>query len=158
MQILNLKLLNFRNYEKLELEFDPSMNIIIGKNGMGMTNIIEAIYVLAFTKSFRGSKEEVIIRNNADLTRIEGTVKDKYKNDYKIIIKKLYIIARNKKKGGRYKIFHPIKINIIPTNRRQKYFQVLQLVLKFYHILLVKYQNYRLNHPSKHPCHKGFRF
>lgn len=87
MQILNLKLLNFRNYEKLELEFDPSMNIIIGKNGMGKTNIVEAIYVLAFTKSFRGSKEEVIIRNNADLTRIEGTVKDKYKNDYKIIIK-----------------------------------------------------------------------
>ena len=74
MQILNLKLLNFRNYEKLELEFDPSMNIIIGKNGMGKTNIVEAIYVLAFTKSFRGSKEEVIIRNNADLTRIEGTV------------------------------------------------------------------------------------
>ena len=87
MQILNLKLLNFRNYEKLDIEFDPSMNIIIGKNGMGKTNIVEAIYVLAFTKSFRGSKEDVIIRKNADLTRIEGTVKDKYKNDYKIIIK-----------------------------------------------------------------------
>lgn len=87
MQILNLKLLNFRNYEKLDIEFDPSMNIIIGKNGMGKTNIVEAIYVLAFTKSFRGSKEDVIIRRNADLTRIEGTVKDKYKNDYKIIVR-----------------------------------------------------------------------
>ena len=88
MQILNLKLLNFRNYEKLDITFNPSKNIIIGKNGMGKTNIVEAIYVLAFTKSFRGSKEDVIINYNADLTRIEGTIQDKYKNDYKIIIKK----------------------------------------------------------------------
>ena len=43
MKILNLKLLNFRNYEKLELSFNPSKNIIIGQNGMGKTNIVEAI-------------------------------------------------------------------------------------------------------------------
>lgn len=87
MKILNLKLLNFRNYEKLELSFNPAKNIIIGKNGMGKTNIVEAIYVLAFTKSFRGSKEEVVIRKNADLTRIEGTIEDKHKDNYKIILK-----------------------------------------------------------------------
>lgn len=87
MQILNLKLLNFRNYKKLDITFNPKKNIIIGRNGEGKTNIIEAIYVLAFTKSFRGSKDDVIIRYNADLTRIEGTIKDKYKDDYKIIIK-----------------------------------------------------------------------
>ncbi|MCH5166810.1 MAG: DNA replication/repair protein RecF [Erysipelotrichales bacterium] len=87
MKILNLKLLNFRNYEKLELSFNPSKNIIIGKNGMGKTNIVEAIYVLAFTKSFRGSKEEVVIKNNTDLTRIEGTIEDKNKDNYKVIIK-----------------------------------------------------------------------
>lgn len=87
MQILNLKLLNFRNYEKLEIAFNHSKNIIIGQNGMGKTNIVEAIYVLAFTKSFRGSKEEVVIRNNCDLTRVEGTIKDKYQNDYKVILK-----------------------------------------------------------------------
>lgn len=87
MQIQNLKLLNFRNYEKIELHFNPSKNIIIGQNGMGKTNIVEAIYVLAFTKSFRGSKEEVVIRNNTDLARVEGTIKDKYTNDYKVIVK-----------------------------------------------------------------------
>lgn len=87
MQILNLKLLNFRNYEKLELHFNSSKNIIIGQNGMGKTNIVEAIYVLALTKSFRGSKDDVVIKNNCDLARIEGTVVNKYKDDYKIIIK-----------------------------------------------------------------------
>ena len=87
MKILNLKLLNFRNYEKLSLDFDPKKNLIIGKNGMGKTNIVEAIYVLAFSKSFRGTKENVIIRYNTDLTRVEGTVEEKYKNDYKVIVK-----------------------------------------------------------------------
>lgn len=87
MKILNLKLLNFRNYEKLDIQFHPSKNIIIGKNGMGKTNIVEAIYVLAFTKSFRGSKEEVVIRNKCDLARVEGTIEDKFKNDYKVIIR-----------------------------------------------------------------------
>jgi DNA replication and repair protein RecF len=87
MQLLDLKLLNFRNYEKLELQFNPYKNIIIGKNGMGKTNIVEAIYVLALTKSFRGSKEDVIIKNNCDLTRVEGNVLNKYTDNYKVIIK-----------------------------------------------------------------------
>ncbi len=87
MRILNLKLLNFRNYAKLDIHFNPEKNIIIGQNGMGKTNIVEAIYVLAFTKSFRGSKEDVVIKNNCDLARVEGTIQDKYTNDYKVIIK-----------------------------------------------------------------------
>lgn len=87
MKILDLKLLNFRNYERLNLSFDPQRNLIIGKNGMGKTNIVEAIYVLAFTKSFRGSRENVIIKYNTDLTRVEGTLIEQYKNNYKVIVK-----------------------------------------------------------------------
>ena len=114
MQILNLKLLNFRNYEKLDINFDSTKNIIIGKNGMGKTNIVEAIYVLAFTKSFRGSKDDVIIKNNTDLTRIEGTVKEKYKNDYKIIIKS------NSKK---------VKINNTNIDRLSDYLSNINIIL-----------------------------
>lgn len=88
MKITSLKINNFRNYNKLFLDFNPSKNIIIGKNGMGKTNIVEAIYVLALTKSFRGSKDDVIINYNSDNTRVEGTVVDEYKQDYKIVISK----------------------------------------------------------------------
>ncbi|HOB25630.1 MAG TPA: DNA replication/repair protein RecF [Bacilli bacterium] len=88
MKILNLKLNNFRNYQSLKLNFNQSKNIIIGENGVGKTNIIEAIYVLAFTKSFRGSKEDVIIKYNEDCTNIEGTVKDHYKSKYKVTLTK----------------------------------------------------------------------
>ena len=100
MKITSLKVNNFRNYKKLVLDFNPSKNIIIGKNGMGKTNIVEAIYVLALTKSFRGSKDDVIIKYDEDITKVEGTIVDEYKQDYKIVIsrdenKKVWI---NKKK------------------------------------------------------------
>ena len=88
MKIHHLKLLNFRNYEKYEISFSPSYNIIYGKNGSGKTNLVESIYVLALTKSFRGSVDKVLIMNNKDVCRVEGIVSDNSsKNNYKIIIK-----------------------------------------------------------------------
>ncbi len=86
MKIHHLKLLNFRNYERLEIDFE-NYNIIFGNNGEGKTNLIESIYVLALTKSFRGSVDKVLIMNNKDFTRIEGKVENNSLDDYKIIIK-----------------------------------------------------------------------
>ena len=59
MQINSLKLLNYRNYETLDINFSNNINIIYGKNGMGKTNLIEAIYILALTKTFRAGNEEL---------------------------------------------------------------------------------------------------
>lgn len=87
MKIQHLKLLNFRNYEKIDLSFSSQYNIIYGNNGSGKTNLIESIYVLALTKSFRGSVDKILIMNNKDVCRVEGSVWDKYENKYKIIIK-----------------------------------------------------------------------
>lgn len=84
MKIINLKLHNFRNYETLSLDFSNKQNIIIGENGAGKTNIVEGIYVLAITKSFRGSKDSVLIKNGQLSMNIEGTVKDKIKHNYKL--------------------------------------------------------------------------
>lgn len=60
MKINSIILENFRNYKSLELDFDESRNIIVGENAQGKTNLIEAIYLTAFAKSFRTS-------NSADL-------------------------------------------------------------------------------------------
>lgn len=84
MRINSLKLYNFRNYETLSLEFSKKQNIIIGQNGTGKTNIIEAIYVLALTKSFRGSLDKVLIKNGEHTMIVEGNVKDKIVHNYKI--------------------------------------------------------------------------
>ena len=88
MKFVSIKLTNFRNYEKLNLSFNPSKNIIIGENGEGKTNIVESLYVLALSKSFRGSHEDVIIMNDKESTCIEGTVKDKFKDKYKLVLSK----------------------------------------------------------------------
>ena len=51
MKINNLKLKNFRNYSDLDIDFNDKLNIIIGNNAQGKTNILEAIYFLSITKS-----------------------------------------------------------------------------------------------------------
>ncbi|MGM9834652.1 MAG: DNA replication/repair protein RecF [Bacilli bacterium] len=86
MQIRQLNLVNFRNYERMNITFSPSYNLIYGNNGMGKTNLIEAIYVLALTKSFRGTVDKVLIMNNCEWTKIEGTVKQLVDTNYQIVI------------------------------------------------------------------------
>jgi DNA replication and repair protein RecF len=53
MRADRLRLRNFRNYEEADLEFDPKRNVIIGENAQGKTNLIEAVYLCAFARSFR---------------------------------------------------------------------------------------------------------
>nr|WP_010094621.1 AAA family ATPase [Ornithinibacillus scapharcae] len=77
MHIEELKLTNYRNYPKLEIGFDDKVNVIIGENAQGKTNLMEAIYLLAFTKSHRTSKEKELIRWDEDYAKIEGRVKRK---------------------------------------------------------------------------------
>ena len=86
MKITTLKLNNFRNYKSLTLDFSNKQNIIIGPNGVGKTNIVEAIYVLAITKSFRGSLDKVLINSDSNETVIEGRIKDHIFHDYKFCL------------------------------------------------------------------------
>lgn len=86
MQIHELKLLNFRNYERVHITFDNHLNVIYGRNGSGKTNLVEAIYVLALTRSFKQINDKTLIRKNTDLAKIEGVLDNQYKNTYKVII------------------------------------------------------------------------
>ena len=86
MKIGYLKLLNFRNYLNLELNFSDSINILYGNNGMGKTNLVEAICVLALTKSFRTIQDKNLISKDKNITKIEGIVKDKSNSNFKVII------------------------------------------------------------------------
>ena len=61
MIIKSLELADFRNYESLNISFDEGTNILYGDNAQGKTNILEAIYVSATTKSHKGSKDKEII-------------------------------------------------------------------------------------------------
>jgi len=61
MIIKSLELSDFRNYESLKIDFDKGTNILFGDNAQGKTNILEAIYVSATTKSHKSSKDKDII-------------------------------------------------------------------------------------------------
>ena len=62
MFINKIKLENFRNYEKQEIELNKDINIIYGNNAQGKTNIIEAIFLCSMGKSFRAKKDKEIIK------------------------------------------------------------------------------------------------
>ncbi|WP_026509011.1 MULTISPECIES: DNA replication/repair protein RecF [unclassified Butyrivibrio] len=61
MIIKSLELADFRNYKNLRIEFSSGTNILYGDNAQGKTNILEAIYLAATTKSHKGSKDKEII-------------------------------------------------------------------------------------------------
>ena len=66
MQITELTLRNYRSYETLHLAFDPGVQIFLGANAQGKTNIIEALYYAAFGRSHRTSSDAELIRVGAD--------------------------------------------------------------------------------------------
>ncbi|MFD2627332.1 DNA replication/repair protein RecF [Oceanobacillus kapialis] len=74
MHIEELNLRNFRNYDKLEMEFNNKINVIIGENAQGKTNLMEAIYLLAFTKSHRTPREKELIQWEKEYAKIEGRI------------------------------------------------------------------------------------
>lgn len=75
MILTKLHLVNFRNYRKVLVKFDPHLNIFIGNNAQGKTNILESIYVLAITKSHRFGIENHLIRQGEEKAQIQGTIK-----------------------------------------------------------------------------------
>ena len=89
MKLSSIKLVNFRNYEKENIEFNNNLNIIYGNNGQGKTNLVEAIYVLSLTKSFRTNNDKNLIKNGEVSTKIEGVVvNNNTENTYQVIINK----------------------------------------------------------------------
>lgn len=103
MEIASLKLFNFRNFSNLELNFSENKNIIIGDNGEGKTNIVEAIFVLALTKSFRTNDDNNLIKENNNLYKVEGNVKSTFLDNYKIIYQdNIKVVKINNNKINRF--------------------------------------------------------
>lgn len=133
VRIDKLKLINFRNYSKLDIEFNPYLNIIIGNNAQGKTNILEAIYYLSITKSFLILNDSVSVKNGELFLKIVGNISNnKGKKKLEVIInengKKLLINDNEIKKHASYIgnlkviIFNPDNIRLIkdaPGNRRK---------------------------------------
>lgn len=104
MQIKELELNRFRNYDSQRIEFDPGINIIYGNNGEGKTNIVEAVYILSFGRSFRTSKDKEMIHLGSETSYVRALVNSQGR-DYKID----YRLSKSIKKA--------IKINNLPIEK-----------------------------------------
>ena len=74
MNLKTLSVRSFRNYEEAQIEFEPGVNLIVGDNAQGKTNLLEAISYLGSGKSFRAMKTAEMIRFGADFAEIQGEV------------------------------------------------------------------------------------
>ena len=149
MWIKNIKLNNFRNYNKKEIKLNENINVFFGENAQGKTNIIESIFLCSIGKSFRTNKEKELIKFNEEKALVEinfeksdrqgnikielGDKKQVYLNGIKL--KKLSELLGN----INVVIFTPDDINILkggPQNRR-KFLDIMisQLRPNYMHVL-----------------------
>jgi DNA replication and repair protein RecF len=73
MLLHRLNLTNYRNYEAVNLEFTSKINVLVGINGSGKTNLLDAIYYLSFTRSSLQNADALNIRHGQDYFAIQGT-------------------------------------------------------------------------------------
>ena len=74
MKINEITLENFRNYTQMTAEFDDGVNLFVGANAQGKTNLLEAIAFLGSGKAFRTQKTAELVKFGADFAQIEGSV------------------------------------------------------------------------------------
>lgn len=134
MFLKKIEIVNFRNYDDLNVKFNKKTNIIYGKNGQGKTNLLEAIYILGLTKSHRFFIDNNLIKENRKACKIKGIL-NKNKIDYKFEIEltdKIKIIkidSKEIKKISDYVskmnviIFYPEDLDLIKAspNIRRKF-------------------------------------
>ena len=151
MIIEKIKLKNYRNYDNLEISLNKKLNIIIGKNAQGKTNLLESIYVLSLTKSYLGVNDKSLIKLGSNYAILEADVI--LKNDpkkFKILIKdngkKVIINEKEIKKLSEYVsnlkviIFSPENIRMIKEgpNIRRKFLnmEISQISMKYVKLLM----------------------
>ncbi len=123
MWIKNIKINNFRNYIKEEINLDNNINIFYGENAQGKTNIIEAIFLCSLGKSFRAKKDSEMIRLNQENSTVEieyeksdreGKIKIELGNKKNIYLNGIKIKKLSELLGNlNIVIFTPDDINIL---------------------------------------------
>lgn len=89
MYIKDIELTNFRNYDHLEVNFNKNVNLILGNNAQGKTNLLEGIYLTSIGRSFRTNKDSDLVKFDETLAKVKiAAVKEIYDTSVEIIIKK----------------------------------------------------------------------
>ena len=85
MILEDLELKGFRNYQEANLQFSPGVNVFLGANAQGKTNLLESIYFLGLARSHRTAKDKELIKWDEAFTRVKGLVRTSH-NSYPLEI------------------------------------------------------------------------
>ena len=80
MNLTDITLTDFRNYRQLQVSFEPGVNLIVGDNAQGKTNLLESVIYLGSGKSFRTQKTAELVRLGAEFADIQGSVYSQERN------------------------------------------------------------------------------
>ena len=154
MQVGRLRLANFRNYRSLELEANPRINLFLGKNGQGKSNLLEAVYYLLNGTSYRTKRDEQLVRWGEECFFLSGEVRENGSCQIEIS----FSLSRQKKAAVNGKrvsslqkmrasfpavIFTPEGLQTVkgaPALRREYLDRILGVLFPEYDSLLAEYQ------------------
>ena len=95
MYIKNLKIINFRKIENIDIELNKNINVFIGNNAQGKTSILNAIYMLALTKFDKNVNDEEIIKKGSLFSKVKGNIKvGKISKKLEVILEKNVKVLR----------------------------------------------------------------
>lgn len=153
MLINNLELSHFRNYDHFFIEFDKGINILIGGNAQGKTNIIEAIYLLSVCRSFRTHINDQMIQFDYNFAKVKGNIYSNQRNHQAELVlskenKKAKIDGKDILKISEYVgylnvvVFVPDDLSLVkgsPSTRRKFIDLELSKISPIYAFYLTKY-------------------
>ena len=87
MRINSIELKNFRNIDSAKIDFDHDINIFIGNNGQGKTNLIESFYLLSLCRSFRTRQMGQLVQFEKEFASVKGNIESNKKNlDLEVVL------------------------------------------------------------------------
>jgi DNA replication and repair protein RecF len=92
VQLLKLRVFQYRNFSHQEIQFSPGVNLFVGDNGQGKTNLLEAVYFLGYGKSFRTTIPRECIQHGQNECRIGGTINEGE------IVRELHVVVSSQEK------------------------------------------------------------
>ena len=130
MYIRSIELENFRNYRRLDLEVEPSVNVFYGANAQGKTNILEAIYICTSTHSHRTSKDQELITHGEHMYKVKLKLTSSY-NAYDESVSVIYTDGNEKNgdispsKRAKKTVCH----DDVPYEKMSEYFGIFNAVI-----------------------------
>ena len=109
MRLKDLRLINFRNYDTSIIQLNENINVFIGENAQGKTNLLEAMYLLSQGKSFRTNSDDQMIKFDEEEAYIgSNTILGNYNRliEIKLMRKKPKVIRFDKNEIDSYKDLH----------------------------------------------------